>query len=117
MTDVNRWLLPDGVDEMLPPQAWKSEYLRRTLLDLYRGWVMNSSRPLIEFLESLYTGTGNDLDLQTFKLTDQLSGRMMGVRLISPLRLPVLTPTALSGRVLIGSAMPMRCCTQSLKTS
>lgn len=78
---MNRWLLPDGVDEMLPPQAWKSEYLRRTLLDLYRGWGYELiSPPLIEFLESLYTGTGNDLDLQTFKLTDQLSGRMMGVR-------------------------------------
>ncbi len=81
MTEVNRWLLPDGVDELLPPEAWKAEFLRRTLLDLYRGWGYELiSPPLIEFLESLYTGTGNDLDLQTFKVTDQLSGRMMGVR-------------------------------------
>lgn len=78
---MDRWLLPEGVEEALPPDAWRLESARRALLDLYRSWGYALIRPpLIEFLESLLTGTGRDLDLQTFKLTDQLSGRMMGVR-------------------------------------
>ncbi len=76
-----RWLLPEGIEEVLPRQARALEALRRRLLDIYDSWgyalVMP---PFIEYLESLLTGTGNDLDLQTFKLTDQLSGRMMGIR-------------------------------------
>jgi ATP phosphoribosyltransferase regulatory subunit len=76
-----RWLLPEGIDEVLPPQAARLERLRRRLLDLYAGWGYELIMPpFIEYLESLLTGTGNDLDLQTFKLTDQLTGRMMGVR-------------------------------------
>ena len=78
---INRWLLPEGIDEVLPPQAARLERLRRRLLDLYAGWGYELIMPpFIEYLESLLTGTGNDLDLQTFKLTDQLTGRMMGVR-------------------------------------
>lgn len=81
MTVSNRWLLPDGVDELLPPEAWAVEHMRRAMLDHYSacGYELVTP-PLIEFLESLLTGTGNNLDLQTFKLTDQLTGRMMGVR-------------------------------------
>ncbi len=81
MIEHNRWMLPDGVEELLPPRAAAMEQLRRELLDHYRsrGYDMVTP-PLIEYLESLLTGTGNDLDLQTFKLTDQLSGRLMGVR-------------------------------------
>ena len=76
-----RWLLPDGIDELLPDQADRLEALRRRLLDLHRGWGYQLViTPFIEYLESLLTGVGKDLDLQTFKLTDQLSGRMMGVR-------------------------------------
>jgi len=81
MNQDNTWLLPEGIDELLPAQARSLESLRRTLLDCYTSWgyqlVMT---PFIEFLESLLTGTGRDLDLQTFKLTDQLSGRQLGVR-------------------------------------
>ncbi len=77
----NTWLLPDGIDELLPAQARTLETLRRNLLDCYAGWgyqlVMT---PFIEYLESLLTGTGRDLELQTFKLTDQVSGRQLGVR-------------------------------------
>lgn len=81
MSVSNRWLLPDGVDELLPPEAWSVEQLRRELLDTFtRYGYQLVSPPLIEYLESLLTGTGNNLDLQTFKLTDQLTGRMMGVR-------------------------------------
>ena len=81
MTIKNRWLLPEGIDEILPPQAMQLELLCRRLLDLYTSWGYELVMPpLIEYLDSLLTGTGEDLDLQTFKLTDQLSGRMMGVR-------------------------------------
>lgn len=77
----NRWLLPEGIEEALPEQARQLEALRRRLLDLFESWGYDLVMPpFIEYLESLLTGTGNDLDLQTFKLTDQLTGRMMGVR-------------------------------------
>jgi ATP phosphoribosyltransferase regulatory subunit len=76
-----RWLLPDGIDEVLPPEAWQLEGVRRRLLDLFRTWGYELViPPFIEYLESLLTGTGRDLELQTFKLTDQLSGRLMGIR-------------------------------------
>ncbi len=81
MSVSDRWLLPDGVEELLPAEAWRMEALRRRVLDLFErhGYDLVVP-PLIEYLESLLTGTGNDLDLSTFKLTDQLSGRLMGVR-------------------------------------
>lgn len=80
MITADRWLLPDGMDEVLPPQAARMEELRRALLDLYYCWGYDQVMPPpVEFIDSLLTGTGTDLDLQTFKLTDQLSGRMMGV--------------------------------------
>lgn len=83
MTDAksNRWLLPDGIVEVLPEEAARLEHLRRRLLDMYRSWGYGLVMPpFIEYLESLLTGTGHDLDLQTFKLTDQLTGRLMGLR-------------------------------------
>ncbi|RLA23563.1 MAG: ATP phosphoribosyltransferase regulatory subunit [Gammaproteobacteria bacterium] len=77
----DHWLLPDGVEEILPEEAQQLELLRRRLLDLFDSWGYELViPPLIEFLESLLIGTGQDIDLQTFKLTDQVSGRMMGVR-------------------------------------
>jgi ATP phosphoribosyltransferase regulatory subunit len=76
-----RWLLPAGIDEVLPPRAAEIEGLRRSLLDLYLSWGYELViPPFIDYLDSLLTGTGRDLDLQTFKLTDQLSGRLLGVR-------------------------------------
>ncbi len=81
MIPQDRWLLPEGIEEILPPTASRLERLRRALLDLYERWGYELViPPLIEFLDSLLTGAGDDLELQTFKLTDQLSGRMMGVR-------------------------------------
>lgn len=81
MTHSNPWLLPDGVEDLLPPMAGRIEALRRALVDTYQRWGYDLiTPPLIEYLESLLTGTGNELDLQTFKLTDQLTGRLMGVR-------------------------------------
>ena len=81
MSDKDRWLLPEGIDEILPPEARRLETLRRRLLDLFDRWGYELVMPpLVEYLESLLTGSGRDLDLQTFKITDQLSGRLMGVR-------------------------------------
>jgi ATP phosphoribosyltransferase regulatory subunit len=76
-----RWLLPAGIEEALPSQARIIEGLRRDLLDLYQSWGYELVMPpFIDYLESLLTGTGHDLDLQTFKLTDQESGRLLGIR-------------------------------------
>lgn len=81
MTTAKRWLLPDGVEEILPAEAYRLEALRRDLLDLYESWGYELViTPLIEFLDSLLVGSSHDLDLHTFKITDQLSGRMMGIR-------------------------------------
>ena len=81
MADQERWLLPEGIEEILPDEARRLESLRRRLLDLFATWGYELVMPpLIEYLEALLTGTGRDLDLQTFKLTDQLTGRLMGVR-------------------------------------
>ncbi len=79
--EKDRWLLPEGIVELLPKEARHLEFLRRKLLDLFHSWGYDLVMPpLIEYLESLQVGTGNDLDLQTFKLIDQLTGRLMGVR-------------------------------------
>ena len=81
MTSVDRWQLPDGIEEVLPAQAATVEQLRRRLLDLFCSWGYELViPPLVEFTDSLLSGLGQDLDLLTFKLTDQLSGRSMGVR-------------------------------------
>ena len=78
---LKHWQLPDGIEELLPNEVHGIEVLRRQTLDLFHSWGYETViPPLIEYLESLLTGSGNDLDLQTFKLTDQLTGRMMGVR-------------------------------------
>ena len=75
------WLLPEGIDELLPPQAWALEGLRRKILDHYwRCGYDLVHPPQIEYIESLLVGTGREFDLQTFKLVDQLNGRTLGVR-------------------------------------
>ena len=81
MNTINRWLLPEGVEEILPPKAIELENLCRTIIDLFSTWGYELViPPMVEYLESLLTGTGGDLDLKTFKLTDQLNGRLMGIR-------------------------------------
>ena len=81
MTERNHWLLPEGIEEMLPDPAWRAEVLRRQLLDMFRAWGYELViPPMIEFVESLSAGSGRDLELQTFKLIDQLSGRLLGLR-------------------------------------
>lgn len=88
MPTKERWLLPDGVEEILPAEARRVETLRRRLLDLFASWGYEFVMPpLIEYLESLQIGASRDLDLQTFKVTDHLTGRLMGVR-------PDMTPQA-----------------------
>lgn len=78
---MSAWVLPDHIADVLPSEARHVEELRRQLLDTARGYGYELVMPpLLEHLESLLTGTGEALDLQTFKLVDQLSGRMMGLR-------------------------------------
>jgi len=77
----DRWLLPEGVEEITPVQAWWIESKRAELLGLFRSWGYDLVMPpMLEYLESLLTGSGQDLALQTFTLTDQYTGRLMGVR-------------------------------------
>lgn len=81
MTYADRWLLPDGVEEILPAEAEAIEQLRRHLVDLYRTWGYDLViPPLLEYTDSLLIGLGRDVDLLTFKVTDQLSGRTLGIR-------------------------------------
>lgn len=78
---LSAWLLPEHIADVLPAQARRVEELRRALLDRARGYGFELiTPPLLEHLESLLSGTGRELDLQTFKLVDQLSGRMLGLR-------------------------------------
>jgi ATP phosphoribosyltransferase regulatory subunit len=81
MTYADRWLLPDGVEEILPAEAKAIDALRRRLLDLYSTWGYDMViPPLLEYTDSLLIGLGRDVDLLTFKVTDQLSGRTLGIR-------------------------------------
>ena len=78
---MRTWLLPEYIEDILPAEADRIERLRRLVLDLFKTWGYELVMPpLLEYVESLLTGTGHDMDLVTFKLVDQLSGRMMGVR-------------------------------------
>lgn len=78
---TKRWMLPDGMDETLPPVSWQLERLRRRLLDHYHdaGYELILP-PLVEHLDSLLTGSGSDLERQTFKFADPEGGRMLGIR-------------------------------------
>ncbi|WP_190247525.1 ATP phosphoribosyltransferase regulatory subunit [Candidatus Methylopumilus universalis] len=77
---MNQWTLPDYVEDMLPDEAVYLESLRRSILDLYQthGYLYVIP-PMLEYIESL-NGNGQDMDLDTFKVVDQLTGRLMGVR-------------------------------------
>ena len=78
---MSAWLLPEHIADVLPAQARRIEGLRRRLLDRARSYGYELVMPpLLEHLESLLSGTGTDLDLKTFKLVDQLSGRLLGLR-------------------------------------
>lgn len=81
MTMKESWLLPEGIDELMPAEANQLEKLHRSLVDRMQSWGYQLVvPPLAEYLDSLLTGTAQSLDLQTFKLTDQMSGRLMGIR-------------------------------------
>src|SRR5438132_6848372 len=76
-----RWVLPEYVEDILPVEAARIEALRRKILDLFfKSKFELVIPPLLEYTDSLLTGTGHDLELRTFKVVDQLSGRMMGLR-------------------------------------
>lgn len=78
---MRNWLLPEFVEDILPPEAQAIEALRARLIELFRvhGYRLVIP-PMLEYIDSLLSGTGRDLDLRTFKLIDQLSGRTMGLR-------------------------------------
>jgi ATP phosphoribosyltransferase regulatory subunit len=78
---MRNWLLPEFIEDVLPAEAARVEQLRRQLLDLFKvHGYQYVIPPTLEYLESLITGTGRDLDLATFKVVDQLTGRLMGIR-------------------------------------
>ncbi len=78
---MRNWLLPEFIEDVLPAEAARIEQLRRKLLDLFKvHGYQYVIPPTLEYLESLITGTGHDLDLATFKVVDQLTGRLMGIR-------------------------------------
>jgi len=78
---MQNWLLPEFIEDVLPAEASRIESLRRQLLDLFHvHGYQYVIPPMLEYMESLITGTGRDLDLATFKVVDQLTGRLMGVR-------------------------------------
>jgi ATP phosphoribosyltransferase regulatory subunit len=78
---MREWILPEYIEDILPAEALHIEHMRRRVLDglLVHGYELVGP-PLLEFVESLLTGSGGDMDLQMFKVVDQLSGRMMGLR-------------------------------------
>ena len=81
MRAKNKWLLPEGIEEVLPPQAAQLDALCRRIVDQFACWGYELVMPpLIEYLDTLFTGTDEDLELQTFKVIDQLNGKLMGVR-------------------------------------
>ena len=78
---MRNWLLPEYLEDVLPAEAARIQTLRRTLLDLFKvHGYQYVIPPMLEYMESLITGVGHDLDLATFKVVDQLTGRLMGVR-------------------------------------
>lgn len=87
MHRTSSWLLPRGIEEVLPKNAKHLESLRRKLLDAFACWGYELViPPIVDFLDSLLVGSGHDLDLQTFKFVDQVSGKLLGIRAdITPL--------------------------------
>ncbi|MBV1875080.1 MAG: ATP phosphoribosyltransferase regulatory subunit [Cycloclasticus sp.] len=81
MVKKNNWMLPEGIEALLPTDAARLEKMRRELLDLFQSWgYQYVIPPMVEFRDTLLTGTGSELALQTFNLTDQISGKALGVR-------------------------------------
>jgi ATP phosphoribosyltransferase regulatory subunit len=78
---MHNWLLPEYIEDILPADALRVEGLRRQLLDLFHGYGYELVMPpLLEYMDSLLTGTGHEMELKTFKVVDQLSGKLMGLR-------------------------------------
>ncbi len=81
MQNNNAWLLPEGIEQTLPDKAIIVESLRRKLLDMFACWgYQQVIPPMIDYLDSLLVGSGHDLSMQTFKMTDQLTGKSLGIR-------------------------------------
>lgn len=78
---MHKWILPEYVEDILPAEALRIEMMRRRIIDwlLVHGYELVGP-PMLEYVESLLSGSGGDMDLRMFKVVDQLSGRMMGLR-------------------------------------
>jgi ATP phosphoribosyltransferase regulatory subunit len=109
---MSAWVLPDHIADVLPSEARHIEEIRRDLLDIARCYGYELVMPpLLEHLESLLSGTGEALDLQTFKLVDQLSGRMMGLRADSTPQVARIDAHLLNRAALPACAIVDRYCT------
>ena len=81
MNEFGKWLLPEGINEVLPPRSHKLEKMTRCVTDLFDRWGYNLVMPpMAEYLESFMLDNSDDLQIQTFKMTDPIGGRMLGVR-------------------------------------
>ena len=81
MSHTEPWFLPEGIDEVSPEDAARLEQLRRELIDHLQGWGYQLvTPPIVEYLDALLTGPAKMLELQTFKLIDEMSGRLLGIR-------------------------------------
>lgn len=81
MLEKNNWMLPEGIEALLPCDAARLETMRTELLNLFRTWgYQYVIPPMVEFRDTLLSGTGSELELQTFNLTDQISGKALGIR-------------------------------------
>jgi ATP phosphoribosyltransferase regulatory subunit len=111
---MTTWALPENIEDVLPAEAKKLERMRRIALDLFatHGYELVMP-PLLEYVESLLNGVGRDMDLATFKLVDQLSGRMMGIRAdttpqVARIDAHVLNRTAVTRLCYAGSVLHTR---------
>jgi ATP phosphoribosyltransferase regulatory subunit len=112
---MSAWVLPDHIADVLPSEARHIEELRRELLDTARCYGYELVMPpLLEHLESLLTGTGEALDLQTFKLVDQLSGRTLGLRADTTPQVARIDAHLLNRQGVTACATAARCCTPAL---
>ena len=107
MSDTTRWLLPNGIDELLPEQARRVEHCRRRLLDICAGWGYEYVvPPLVEFSDSLLVGLGADLDELTCKFADRETGKTLAVRADITPQVACLLYTSPSPRDAHESRMP-----------
>jgi len=112
---MRNWLLPEFIEDVMPAEAGRIESLRRQLLDLFKvHGYQYVIPPTLEYVESLITGTGSKLDIATFKVVDQLTGRMMGIRADTTPQAARIDAHMLTTKAFRAYVMPVRYCEQHL---